>query len=32
VHATVPLARAAQAHQMLEAGGVIGKILLTTHD
>jgi len=30
VHATVPLAQAAQAHQMLEAGGVVGKILLTT--
>jgi putative PIG3 family NAD(P)H quinone oxidoreductase len=30
VHATVPLADAAQAHQMLEAGGVVGKILLTT--
>ena len=28
-HATVPLADAAQAHQMLEAGGVVGKILLT---
>ncbi|MGH3972109.1 MAG: NAD(P)H-quinone oxidoreductase [Pseudonocardiaceae bacterium] len=31
VHATLPLAQAAQAHQMLEAGGVVGKILLTTH-
>ena len=31
VHATVPLAQAAQAHQMLEAGGVVGKILLTAH-
>jgi NADPH2:quinone reductase len=30
VHATVPLADAALAHQMLEAGGAIGKILLTT--
>ncbi|MGH3720040.1 MAG: NAD(P)H-quinone oxidoreductase [Pseudonocardiaceae bacterium] len=30
VHASVPLAQAAQAHQMLEAGGVVGKILLTT--
>ena len=30
VHATLPLADAAQAHQMLEAGGVVGKILLTT--
>jgi putative PIG3 family NAD(P)H quinone oxidoreductase len=29
VHATLPLAQAAQAHQMLEAGGVVGKILLT---
>jgi NADPH:quinone reductase-like Zn-dependent oxidoreductase len=29
VHATVPLADAALAHQMLEAGGVVGKILLT---
>jgi NADPH:quinone reductase-like Zn-dependent oxidoreductase len=29
-HAAVPLADAAQAHQMLEAGGVVGKILLTT--
>jgi NADPH2:quinone reductase len=31
VHATLPLAQAAQAHRMLEAGGVTGKILLTTH-
>ena len=30
VHATVPLADAAAAHQMLEAGGVVGKIILTT--
>ncbi|MGB6163758.1 MAG: NAD(P)H-quinone oxidoreductase [Pseudonocardiaceae bacterium] len=30
VHARVPLAEVAQAHQMLEAGGVVGKILLTT--
>ncbi|MGB7797707.1 MAG: zinc-binding dehydrogenase, partial [Pseudonocardiaceae bacterium] len=30
VHATLPLAQAAQAHQMLEDGGVVGKILLTT--
>ncbi|HKR49486.1 MAG TPA: NAD(P)H-quinone oxidoreductase [Pseudonocardiaceae bacterium] len=30
VYATLPLAQAAQAHQMLEAGGVVGKILLTT--
>jgi NADPH2:quinone reductase len=29
VHATIPLAEAAQAHQMLEAGGVVGKVLLT---
>ncbi|MGH3697329.1 MAG: NAD(P)H-quinone oxidoreductase [Pseudonocardiaceae bacterium] len=29
VHATLPLGQAAQAHQMLEDGGVIGKILLT---
>ncbi len=29
VHAAIPLADAAQAHQMLETGGVIGKILLT---
>jgi putative PIG3 family NAD(P)H quinone oxidoreductase len=29
VHTTVPLADAALAHQMLEAGGVVGKILLT---
>jgi putative PIG3 family NAD(P)H quinone oxidoreductase len=31
VHATLPLAQAAQAHQMLEAGGVVGKILLRVH-
>ncbi|MGH3788677.1 MAG: NAD(P)H-quinone oxidoreductase [Pseudonocardiaceae bacterium] len=30
VHATVPLAEAAEAHRMLEAGGAVGKILLTT--
>ncbi|MGB9281475.1 MAG: zinc-binding dehydrogenase, partial [Pseudonocardiaceae bacterium] len=30
VHATVPLADAARAHQLLEDGGVVGKILLTT--
>jgi len=30
VHATVPMARAGEAHRMLEAGGVVGKILLTT--
>ncbi|MGH4010067.1 MAG: NAD(P)H-quinone oxidoreductase [Pseudonocardiaceae bacterium] len=29
VHATLPLAQAAQAHRMLEAGGAVGKILLT---
>jgi putative PIG3 family NAD(P)H quinone oxidoreductase len=28
VHATVPLDRAADAHRQLEAGGVVGKILL----
>lgn len=32
VHATLPLGQAAQAHQMLEDGGVVGKILLTTSD
>ncbi len=32
VHATLPLAQAAQAHRMLEAGGAVGKILLTTRD
>lgn len=30
VHATVPLSQAARAHEMLEAGGAVGKILLTT--
>jgi putative PIG3 family NAD(P)H quinone oxidoreductase len=30
VHATLPLGQAAQAHQLLEDGGVVGKILLTT--
>lgn len=30
VHATVPLDRVADAHRMLEAGGVVGKIVLTT--
>lgn len=30
VHAAMPLADAARAHQMLEDGGVVGKILLTT--
>jgi putative PIG3 family NAD(P)H quinone oxidoreductase len=32
VHATFPLTQAAQAHRLLEAGGVTGKILLTTRD
>ncbi|MGH3867260.1 MAG: NAD(P)H-quinone oxidoreductase [Pseudonocardiaceae bacterium] len=32
VHARVPLAKVTQAHQMLEAGGVVGKILLTIRD
>ncbi|MGH3670626.1 MAG: zinc-binding dehydrogenase, partial [Pseudonocardiaceae bacterium] len=31
VHASLPLAQAAQAHQMLEDGGVTGKILLTVN-
>jgi NADPH:quinone reductase-like Zn-dependent oxidoreductase len=30
VQVTLPLAQAAQAHRMLEAGGVVGKVLLTT--
>jgi putative PIG3 family NAD(P)H quinone oxidoreductase len=30
VHTTLPLAEAARAHRMLEDGGVVGKILLTT--
>ncbi|MGH3852045.1 MAG: NAD(P)H-quinone oxidoreductase [Pseudonocardiaceae bacterium] len=30
VHATFPLSQAARAHEMLEAGGAVGKILLTT--
>jgi putative PIG3 family NAD(P)H quinone oxidoreductase len=30
VHARLPLSQAAQAHRMLEAGGVVGKILLLT--
>ncbi len=30
VHATLPLAQAAQAHRILEAGGAVGKVLLTT--
>lgn len=29
VHATLPMPEAAEAHRMLEAGGVVGKILLT---
>jgi hypothetical protein len=28
VHATVPMDRAADAHRQLEAGGVVGKLLL----
>jgi putative PIG3 family NAD(P)H quinone oxidoreductase len=28
VHATVPMDRAAEAHRLLEAGGVVGKIIL----
>ncbi|MGH3767217.1 MAG: NAD(P)H-quinone oxidoreductase [Pseudonocardiaceae bacterium] len=32
VHASLPLAQAARAHQMMEAGGLFGKILLTTGD
>lgn len=30
VHGTVPMERAAEAHAALEAGGVVGKLLLTT--
>ncbi|MGH3902681.1 MAG: NAD(P)H-quinone oxidoreductase [Pseudonocardiaceae bacterium] len=30
VHAALPLAEAGRAHRLLEAGGVVGKILLTT--
>ncbi len=30
VHAVLPLEQAAEAHRMLEAGGVVGKILLST--
>ncbi len=30
VHATFPLARAADAHRLLESGEVIGKVVLTT--
>ena len=29
VHATVPMSEAAEAHGLFEAGGVIGKVLLT---
>lgn len=29
-HATLPLGEAAEAHRLLEAGGVLGKVLLTT--
>jgi len=28
VHATVPLAEAGKAHALLDAGGVVGKLLL----
>ena len=28
VHATLPLSQAAEAHRMVEQGGVVGKILL----
>jgi NADPH:quinone reductase-like Zn-dependent oxidoreductase len=28
VHATVPMDRAADAHRQLEAGGVVGRLLL----
>lgn len=31
VHASLPLAQAGRAHQILEDGGVTGKILLTVH-
>src|SRR4051812_43922891 len=30
VHATVPMDRASEAHRQLEAGGVVGKLLLST--
>lgn len=30
VHERLPLGRAADAHRLLEAGGVLGKLLLTT--
>jgi NADPH2:quinone reductase len=29
IHATLPLARAADAHRLLESGQVIGKVVLT---
>ncbi len=32
VHATLPLSRAAEAHRMVEQGGVVGKILLVVPD
>jgi putative PIG3 family NAD(P)H quinone oxidoreductase len=32
VHARVPMERAAEAHAQLEAGGVVGKLLLVTPD
>jgi NADPH:quinone reductase-like Zn-dependent oxidoreductase len=32
VHATLPLARAADAHRMLESGEVIGKVVLKVAD
>ena len=32
VHATVPMSDAAEAHRLLEAGGVVGKILMTAPD
>jgi NADPH:quinone reductase-like Zn-dependent oxidoreductase len=32
VHAEVPMDSAGEAHRMLEAGGVIGKLLLVNPD
>jgi NADPH2:quinone reductase len=32
ISATLPLARAAEAHRLLESGAVIGKVVLTTGD
>ncbi len=32
VHTTLPLAQAAEAHRTMEAGGAVGKIMLTTGD